>query len=101
MYKNMLPLGTVVLLKEGQKRLMICGRIITRAGEEKIYDYCGCYYPEGIVNTKSMYFFDKEAIDRVFFLGYKDLEEQNYNQGVLGKLGELTVEDGKIVQKEK
>lgn len=100
MYKNMLPLGTVVLLKGGQKRLMICGRVMTRAGENKIYEYCGCYYPEGIMDPKSMYFFDKESIDQVFFLGYKDVEEQNYSEKVLGNLGELKVEDGKIVKKE-
>lgn len=100
MYKNMLPLGTVVLLKGGQKRLMICGRVMTRAGEDKIYEYCGVYFPEGITDPKSMFFFDKEAIDRVFFLGYKDIEEQNYSEKVLGNLGELKVEDGKIVKKE-
>lgn len=100
MYKNMLPLGSVVLLKGGQKRLMVCGRVLTRAGEDKIYDYCGCYYPEGIMDPKSMFFFDTAAIDRVFFLGYKDLEEQNYSEKTLGTLGELEVVNGKIVKKE-
>lgn len=100
MYKNMLPLGSVVLLKGGQKRLMVCGRVLTRAGEDKIYDYCGCYYPEGILDAKSMFFFDEVAIDRVFFLGYKDLEEQHYSEQTLATLGELEVVNGKIVKKE-
>ena len=39
MYKNLLPIGSVVLLKGGEKRLMICGRIQTRAGSDKVYDY--------------------------------------------------------------
>lgn len=100
MYNNMLPLGSVVLLKGAKKRVMICGRVLTRAGEDKIYDYCACYFPEGIVGSSSMIFFDTDSIDRVFFLGYKDIEEQNFSEKVLSKLGELTVQDGKIVTKE-
>ena len=38
MHKNLLPIGSVVLLRGGEKRLMICGRIQTRAGSDKVYD---------------------------------------------------------------
>ena len=100
MYKNMLPLGTVVLLKGGKKRVMICGRVLTRAGEDKVYDYCGCVFPEGIIGSQNMLFFDKESIGQIFFLGYTAFEEQRFNETVLGKLGELKVEDGKLVEKE-
>lgn len=44
MYKNMLPIGSVVLLKGGQKRVMIIGRVQARAGEDKIYDYSACSF---------------------------------------------------------
>lgn len=100
MYNDMLPLGTVVLLKGGKKRVMVCGRVLTRAGEDKIYDYCACYFPEGIIGSKNMVFFDTEAIEQVFFMGYKDIEEQNFSENVLGKLGELEVKNGQIVKKE-
>lgn len=100
MYKNMLPLGTIVMLKGGNKRVMICGRIITRANDEKIYDYCACYFPEGIMSAKNIVFFDRDAIDQVYFQGYIDIEEQKFSQEFLGNLGELTLENGKIVTKE-
>lgn len=32
MKRELLPIGSVVLLKGGEKRVMICGRIQTRAG---------------------------------------------------------------------
>lgn len=100
MYKDMLPLGSVVLLKGGNKRVMICGRVLTRAGEDKIYDYCACYFPEGIIGSKNMVFFDNEAIERIFFMGFTDIEEQNFSERVLAQLGELEVKNGKIVKKE-
>lgn len=100
MYKNMLPLGSVVLLKGGNKRVMICGRVLTRANDDKIYDYCACYFPEGLIGAKNLVFFDRDAIEQVFFQGYIDLEEQKFSQEFLGNLGELVLKDGKIVRKE-
>lgn len=99
MYKDLLPIGSVVLLKGGNKRVMICGRIQTRAGEEKIYDYCACYFPEGIVDPTNMFFFDRDAIDVIFFIGCQDEEELRFRHEVLDTLGELEVRDGQIVQK--
>ena len=34
-----LPIGSVVLLEGGNKRIMICGRIQAQAGSDIIYDY--------------------------------------------------------------
>ena len=68
MYKDMLPIGSVVLLKGGDKRVMICGRIQAKAGENVIYDYSACYYPEGIVDPSAMFFFNRDAIDTVYFV---------------------------------
>lgn len=100
MYKNLLPLGSVVLLKGGDKRIMICGRIQAKEGEDKIYDYSACYYPEGIVDPTSMFFFNRDAIDTVYFLGFQDKEELNFRKNVLDNLGELEIKNGSIVPKE-
>lgn len=99
MYKNLLPIGSVVLLKGGNKRVMICGRIQTRAGSNEIYDYSACYFPEGIVDPKGMFFFNRDAIEMVFFIGLQDKEELDFRASVLDRLGELEVRDGKIVNK--
>lgn len=99
MYKDLLPIGSVVLLKGGNKRVMICGRIQTNTDEDTIYDYSACYFPEGIVGSDSMFFFQRDAIERVFFIGCQDQEELAYRSQVLDQLGELEVRDGQIVPK--
>ncbi len=100
MYKNLLPIGSVVLLKGGNKKIMVCGRIQAKDGENAIYDYSACYYPEGIVDPSSMFFFNRDAIDTVYFIGFQDKDELNFRQNVLDKLGELEIKDGSIVPRE-
>lgn len=99
MYKNLLPIGSVVLLKGGDKRIMICGRIQAKEGKNTIYDYSACYYPEGIVDPTSMFFFNRDAIDTVYFVGFQDKEELNFRKNVLDNLGELEIKNGSIVPK--
>lgn len=70
-----LPLGSIVLLKNGKKRLMVCGRCQKVADQQRIYDYSGCYYPEGLINPNEVYLFNNENIERTYFLGFQDQEE--------------------------
>lgn len=100
MYENLLPLGSVVLLRGGAKRVMITGRIQARVGERKVYDYSACAYPEGIVSPKGMFFFDHDAIERLYFIGFQDEEELLFRSKKLASLGELHVDDeGRITQR--
>ena len=45
-YDKYLPIGTVVLLKNATKRLMIVGFCVKGDTDDKIYDYVGCLYSE-------------------------------------------------------
>ena len=45
--ENLLPIGSVVLLKGGVKRLMIYGVRQTDKKDNTEYDYIGVLYPEG------------------------------------------------------
>ena len=49
MFERTLPIGSVVSLYGGEKRLMILGYVKYLQGDDsgKVYDYCGCTYPEG------------------------------------------------------
>ncbi len=100
MYKDLLPIGSVVLLVGGDKRLMITGRIQTKTDSDVIYDYTGVLYPEGMISSDDMYFFNRDAISRVFFIGFQDFEEIEFQNQILSKLGELEVKDGEIVAKQ-
>lgn len=70
-----LPIGSVVLLKNGKKRVMVYGRKVKANGEEKVYDYLGCLYPEGALSSNDVILFDHDQIQLVYFIGFQDLEE--------------------------
>ena len=77
--KTYLPIGSIVLLKNGTKKVMIYGRRQSRVGEnEKEYDYIACLYPEGNIDENYMYLFDHENIDKVIFRGFSDADEEAY-----------------------
>ena len=101
MYGDLLPIGSVVLLKGANKRVMILSRIQAPADTGVIYDYASCPYPEGIVDPENIIFFNRDDIERVYFIGFQDPEELQYREQVLAPLGELYVnEDGQIVERE-
>ena len=73
-----LPIGSVVLLKNGSKRVMIYGRKQIHIETNKEWDYLACLYPEGNINEEFMYLFNHDQIDKVYFLGYRDDEELHF-----------------------
>ncbi len=80
-YTKYLPIGTIVLLKNSEQKLMIIGYCTTEDNKpEKIYDYNGCIYPVGIVSINKTFLFDHDQIDKIYFLGYKneDYEKLDY-----------------------
>ena len=73
--KQYLPIGSVVLLKNGKKKVMIYGRRQRRVVDvDKEYDYLACLYPEGNI--------DEDSIDQVVFRGYSDDEEDAFVQAL-------------------
>lgn len=79
--KDLLPIGTIVLLKEGEKRLMINGIMQADKGllrKQKKYDYIGVLYPEGHISDKFQYLFNHEDIDKIIFRGFEDTERNQF-----------------------
>ena len=70
-----LPIGSVVRLKNGQKRIMIYGRRQLQVGTDKEWDYIACLYPEGNLNEDNCFLFNHDQIEQVYFLGLQDVEE--------------------------
>ena len=73
-----LPIGSVVLLKDAKKRVMITG--FAAKGKEtgdKMFDYMGCLYPEGVISSEQNLLFNHEQIDKIFYIGYIDEEWKN------------------------
>ena len=68
--EKFLPIGTVVLLNGGTKRVMILGFYSHAIGKKEIYDYTGCFYPEGLVNSNELFLFNHDQIVNVYHYGY-------------------------------
>ena len=77
-----LPIGTVVLLKGGKKEVMITSYCIfpnnteVKDGQEvkaekKMYEYGGCIYPEGILDSNMVCAFDHDKIEKICHMGYE------------------------------
>lgn len=77
--EKFLPIGTVCLLENAKKRVMITGYAIkAKEKNDKYYDYSGCLYPEGVINSNRNLLFNHEQIKQVFFKGYQDAEYNSF-----------------------
>ena len=75
--KKFLPIGTVVMLKGGKKRVMITGFCATeRKDRTKMWDYSGCMYPEGFLSSTQTCLFNNEQIEKIYHLGLADDDEE-------------------------
>jgi len=75
---NLLPLGSIVVLKDGEKKLMIYGRGQITADNREEFDYVACLWPEGNLNEEFTYLFNHSGIDSVFYQGYSDEEDLDF-----------------------
>ena len=79
MYKEILPLGSVVRLKNGDGTdLLIVSRasIVRETFSEVYYDYGAVVVPQGLTSPEEVFFFNRENIDEVMFVGYSNASEQ-------------------------
>ena len=74
-----LPVGSVVLLKNGTKRVMINGFCTMDASNpDRVFDYSGVLFPEGSLSSDQTLLFDHNQIVRVDHLGLDDEEEKSF-----------------------
>ncbi len=76
--RELLPIGSVVLLEEATKKIMIYGIKQTDGETDIDYDYLGVVYPEGNLGEGSSFFFDHDQIEQVYFRGYEDDEREDF-----------------------
>ncbi len=78
--EKFLPIGTVVLLKDGNKKVMILSYLIFPTGNaehREMYDYGGCTFPEGVIDSKVGLGFNHSQIAEVVHMG---LEDDDYHE---------------------
>lgn len=89
MENKFLPIGTVVMLKGGSKRVMISGFCsVDENNKNKIWDYSGCMFPEGFLSSNQTCLFDHNQIDTIYHLGLIDDEEEEFKKKLLEIISE-------------
>ncbi|HHX38252.1 MAG TPA: DUF4176 domain-containing protein [Clostridiaceae bacterium] len=94
---ELLPMGTVLFLKDGVQKVMIIGRgtvIGAPDGKQYYYDYTCCPYPMGL-DKESIFFFNQEDVARVEFLGYVDETEEQFRERFVRWIEETDIPQGK------
>ncbi|AQX56229.1 DUF4176 domain-containing protein [Priestia flexa] len=80
--ERLLPIGTVVKLKEVRKLVMIYGRFQKQAATGKTFDYVSVPYPEGNITDDYNLFFNRNMIESVEHEGMKSPQEDEMRQKV-------------------
>lgn len=98
MTKEYLPLGTVVMLKNGKKPMIIVGYLGKNPNQpDQVFDYYAYPYPEGCMDSSIVYQFDQESIAGMLCLGYRDLETTAYLKALSEQAEDLKK---KVLEKE-
>ena len=86
--KRFLPIGSVVMLSGGTKEVMITSYCIFPTNyqikdgeavtpERKMYEYGGCIYPEGILDSNVSCAFNHDQIVKILHVGYESDKQKN------------------------
>lgn len=85
MNREILPIGSVVLLKGASKKLVIMGILQMKENDKnkRLFDYMGVLYPEGYLGKGSHFLFNHEDINDVIFRGYSNPERDGMIELIL------------------
>ena len=84
-----LPVGSVVLLEGGEKKLFIAGFCSVPEEEStETFDYTGYMYPEGFMSADEIFLFNHADINEVFHVGFINEEEKDFKEVLVAALEE-------------
>lgn len=95
-FEGLLPIGSVVLLKDSTRKVMIIGvgqYLVKEDGVRSLYDYAGCVYPEGYLSADKNFLFNDEQIERVYSMGYMDEESFAFQERAAQVITKLRAEE--------
>lgn len=92
--EDFLPIGSVVLLKGGRKKIMVIGYLAIDGNN--LYDYQACAFPEGLYSSNNLLVFNKSQIKEVCYLGYVNEESTKFNKKIKEFLNGLNKRIDKI-----
>jgi hypothetical protein len=77
---KLVPIGTVVKLKEMDKLVMVYGYNQIQTSTGKQFDYIAVPYPEGNISPDYNVFFNRNMIDDIMYSGYVSAEDKKYRE---------------------
>lgn len=89
MWTGVLPIGSVVLLKDSTRKLMITGYCMQRESDQKIFDYGSVLWPDGFESITTFYLFNQDQIERVYYVGYSDRKTEELMPKIADSMKEL------------
>ena len=80
---RLLPIGSIVTIGESSKKIMIISTYITliKDGQKNLFHYCGCLWPEGIIDTKTNIAFNDSDIKSI--ICYGNIEDKDYKERLI------------------
>ena len=84
MLDYLLPIGSVVRLKEATRKIMIFGVKQTNADTDITYDYIGVIYPEGNIGQEYQVMFHHDMIEEIYFRGFENEERDVFIEKLSG-----------------
>jgi len=93
MNEKFLPIGTVCRLKDAARSLMIIGFCVSKEDDNKVYDYFGCIYPEGVIDQNINFLFDHDQIAEIIHKGLESEQQQELNNTLKKYLNDLKDRD--------
>lgn len=90
MFTGLLPIGSVVLVGNSTKKVMIVGLCQKGGSDEvKLWDYAGVIFPEGYIDQNKLFLFNNDQITQVYALGYQDAEQMAFKKKADAMMEEL------------
>ena len=98
MKEKYLPIGTIVMLNGGTKRVMIIG-YCPMTEDKKMFDYSSCTYPEGVISSDKTLAFNHDQIVKIEQMGLEDQEYTEFNEKIKNMVKSLnTLKDVEFPQ---
>ena len=84
--KKILPVGSIIYLKEGTAPLVIVAvaQLVKKAQDDETityFDYAGSIYPQGF-SEENLFYFNHENIAEVVFTGYESEQHDRYLKAI-------------------
>ena len=100
MSDKILPLGSVVCLKDGdgtQLLIITRGSVVKQSWRKEVYfDYGAVLIPQGMTTPDNVYFFNRENVEEVIFKGYENDEERVFAEEYDGLISRSKFVKGSI-----